>query len=120
MWGKRRQDQIQDQISPGQAEFDPGATQGAALWAFVSPEVDRRLIENIAAPIRLKMEEWKSGDIPWLVEAAGEPRVIEEMLKRLVHGPWAGRKVKMRARTKDGEFKVGLITMAKTETPSAN
>ena len=43
----------------------------------------------------------------------GEPRVIEEMLRRLVHGPWAGRDVKMRARTKDGAFKVGLITMAK-------
>ena len=90
-----------------------------ALWAFVSPEVDRRLTENISAPIRLRMEEWKSGDIPWLVEAAGEPRVIEEMLRRLVHGPWAGRDVKMRARTKVGEFKVGLITMAKTETPPA-
>ena len=80
-----------------------------ALWASVSPEVDRRLTENISAPIRLKMEEWKSGDIPWLVEAAGEPRVIEEMLKRLVYGPWAGREVKMRARTKDGAFKVALF-----------
>ena len=43
-----------------------------ALWASVSPEVDKKLSENLTAPMRLRPDEWKSGDILWLIEAVGE------------------------------------------------
>jgi cytolysin-activating lysine-acyltransferase len=85
---------------------------GLAMWAHVSADVDRRLTENIANAVRLKPEEWKSGDILWLVDAVGDGRVIEAMLKRLVATEWKGREARMRARTKDGTFKVGVITAA--------
>jgi hypothetical protein len=34
--------------------------------------VDKRLSENLTAPIRLRPDEWKSGDILWLVDAIGD------------------------------------------------
>lgn len=89
---------------------------GLVMWASVSADVDRRLAESIAAGIRLKPEEWKSGDILWLVDAIGEPRIIEVMLKRLVQTEWKGRDARMRARTKDGTFKVGVISPVSNTT----
>jgi len=44
---------------------------GLALWASVSEEVDARIREQIKAgvfPVRLKAEDWTSGDINWLLD----------------------------------------------------
>lgn len=45
--------------------------EGFAFWASVSEEVDGRIREQIASgtfPIRLKPEDWNSGDINWLLD----------------------------------------------------
>lgn len=34
-----------------------------ALWASVSPEVDHGLSQNLSVPIRLRPDEWRSGEI---------------------------------------------------------
>ena len=65
--------------------------------------------------MRLKPDEWKSGDILWLVDAVGEGRIVEAMLKRLVATEWKGREARMRVRAPDGTFRVGLITPALRE-----
>ena len=44
---------------------------GLAIWASVSEEVDAKLRDQIkggAWPVRLKAEEWASGDINWLID----------------------------------------------------
>ena len=44
---------------------------GIAIWASVSEEVDAKIREQVRAgtfPVRLKLEEWKSGDIHWLLD----------------------------------------------------
>lgn len=44
---------------------------GFAIWANVSKEVDARIREQIATgtfPVRLKNEDWNSGDINWLLD----------------------------------------------------
>lgn len=44
---------------------------GFAFWASVSEEVDGRIREQIASgtfPIRLKPEDWNSGEINWLLD----------------------------------------------------
>jgi cytolysin-activating lysine-acyltransferase len=44
---------------------------GMAIWASVSEEVDKRIREQIKAgsfPLRLKPEDWTSGDINWLLD----------------------------------------------------
>ena len=61
------------------------------LWASVSAEVDKKLMETEDASLQLKPEEWKSGDILWLVHAAGETRfvrqVVDELTKTTLKGP---------------------------------
>lgn len=44
---------------------------GVAIWASVSEEVDGRIREQIKEgtfPLRLKAEDWTSGDINWLLD----------------------------------------------------
>ncbi len=85
---------------------------GLVMWAFVSPEVDARLTANIAAPVKLTPQEWKSGDIIWVVDAVGQPRIVDALLKQVMKTTWKGRNAKMRARTKDGQCAVATLTAA--------
>ena len=46
-------------------------TAGIAIWASVSDEVDAKIREQIQArvfPIRLKAEDWNSGETHWLLD----------------------------------------------------
>jgi cytolysin-activating lysine-acyltransferase len=46
-------------------------TAGIAIWASVSDEVDAKIREQIQArvfPIRLKSEDWASGETTWLLD----------------------------------------------------
>jgi hemolysin-activating ACP:hemolysin acyltransferase len=48
-----------------------GQVVGVAIWAKVSAEVDAKIREQIKAgvfPIRLKPEDWASGDLVWLLD----------------------------------------------------
>jgi len=50
---------------------------GFAVWASVSEEVDARIREQIASgvfPVRLKSNEWNSGDINWLLDVIATDR----------------------------------------------
>src|SRR4029079_4132083 len=61
-------------------EGGPSVPAAVVLWASVSPEVDQRLSANLSAPIRLRPDEWKSGDILWLIEAVGDGRLLSNFL----------------------------------------
>jgi cytolysin-activating lysine-acyltransferase len=46
-------------------------TAGIAIWASVSDEVDAKIREQIQArvfPVRLKSEDWNSGETTWLLD----------------------------------------------------
>lgn len=46
-------------------------TAGIAIWASVSDEVDQKIREQVKAgvfPIRLKSDDWASGDNAWLLD----------------------------------------------------
>jgi cytolysin-activating lysine-acyltransferase len=73
-----------------------GTPVAVVLWASVSAEVDNRLSSNVNAPIRLRPDEWRSGDILWLVEAVGDQRVVPPLLKQLTDTAFKGHTVKMR------------------------
>ncbi|GAA6210310.1 hypothetical protein NBRC116602_00500 [Hyphomicrobiales bacterium 4NK60-0047b] len=59
---------------PEETEGSPANNEpliGIAIWASVSEEVDQRIREQIKAgvfPVRLKPEDWTSGDINWLMD----------------------------------------------------
>lgn len=66
---------IRDRIAiayPGKTETPTVAdVAGLAIWASVSEEVDARIREQISAgtfPVRLKAEDWTSGEINWLLD----------------------------------------------------
>lgn len=72
---------LQDRIAiayPGKTEKTPEPDMsGFAIWASVSEEVDARIREQIANgvfPIRLKSNEWSSGDINWLLDVIAADR----------------------------------------------
>ena len=80
------------------------APVGLVLWASVSAELDKRLSAAPGQPIRLQPQEWKSGDMIWVILAAGDERVIQGMLKQLQEKEWADKKpAKIFARAKDGK-----------------
>ena len=66
---------IRDRVAiayPGKTENDALADiTGLAIWASVSETVDVAIREQIRAgvfPVRLKPEDWNSGDINWLLD----------------------------------------------------
>lgn len=65
------QDRVAIAYRPKTDEAPAPDMAGFALWASVSEEVDARIREQIANgvfPVRLKSEEWNSGDINWLLD----------------------------------------------------
>jgi len=106
-------------------EAKPNNSQGAAvpvavvLWALVSPEVDQRLMEGSNTSFKLKPEEWKSGDIPWLLHAAGETRFVRFVVDQLTKTTFKGRKIKVRGRDKDGNVKVHVLDGPTSSEPNS-
>ncbi len=68
----------------------------AVLWASVSEKVDRRLSDDRGEPVKLAPEDWKSGDIPWLILATGDKQVIKATQKRIEENVFNGRTLKTR------------------------
>jgi cytolysin-activating lysine-acyltransferase len=66
---------IRDRVAiayPGETEqSDMADISGVAIWASVSDAVDLSIREQIKAgvfPVRLKAEDWTSGEINWLLD----------------------------------------------------
>lgn len=58
---------------------------GLALWAHVSEEVDNKLEAQQQAnmPFRLAPQDWKSGEIPWLLTVLAPKEVAQALVKNL-------------------------------------
>jgi cytolysin-activating lysine-acyltransferase len=77
-----------------------------ALWARVSPQIDKALSENLDKQVRLRPNEWTSGDIVWLIASAGHPRAVRPFLKQLTETEFKGQRVKVRLRAPDGKVTI--------------
>jgi hemolysin-activating ACP:hemolysin acyltransferase len=69
-----------------------------ALWARVSKEIDAALAGNLDQPVRLKPNQWASGDSVWLVAAAGDRRALPKLIDGLAQGELKGQRIRMRVR----------------------
>ena len=71
---------IRDRIAIAQRTSDDVAAQdiaGVAIWASLSDEAEGRLRDQIAGgtwPIRLKAEDWNSGQNNWLIDVIAADR----------------------------------------------
>ena len=91
-------------IAEAQAKKSGLITHVAAiLWASVSEEIDRRLSDNGGEPVKLAPKDWKSGDIPWLIIAAGDQRLIKALAQRIQETTLKGRPLKFRSADKVDE-----------------
>jgi cytolysin-activating lysine-acyltransferase len=103
------------QFSIAEAKAQPEGTTvpvGVVLWASVSPEVDKRLSEQFTSPVRLRPDEWRSGDQIWLIDAAGDPRVLNGLMQRLGETSLKGRKIKSWGQGEDGKPLVRTLSAA--------
>jgi len=61
--------------------YGPESPAAVAIWANVSEETDERLKNG--AQTKLRPDEWKGGDIPWLIELIAPFGAEEEILQDL-------------------------------------
>jgi cytolysin-activating lysine-acyltransferase len=81
----------------------PAVPAAVVLWASVSPEIDKKFANNPGAPLRPRPDQWKSGDILWLIDAVGDPSVVAGLLKDLNQKVFKDQDVKIRVQGKDGK-----------------
>ena len=91
---------ISELVDPQTGAHAPVAV---ATWAFVSEEVDLRLRQNLSQHIRLRPDEWKCGEIAWIVDFAGDPRGVAHAAQWLLAGPFKDRAAKIVVRDAQGQ-----------------
>jgi hemolysin-activating ACP:hemolysin acyltransferase len=96
-------------VEPGKAEQGGGVLVpvAVALWARVSPAVDKSLSESLDKSVQLSPAAWTSGDILWLMAVAGDRRATPAFIRQLQEKEFKGKQVKMRLRSPDGKLVVG-------------
>ena len=83
-----------------------------ALWARVSPAVDKRLSASLDGAIGLKPQEWRSGNIVWLITLAGSPRALSGLVKELSEKDFKGQQIKMRVADTSGRQSIQILNAA--------
>lgn len=80
---------------------------GLALWAHVSEDVDKKLEAQQQArmPFRLAPQDWKSGEIPWLLAVLAPKEVPQALVKKLEDSVFKNKTYK---RFPFGQMGVGL------------
>jgi len=104
----------------GKAQQGANAQEGGvlvpvavALWARVSPEIDKGLSESLDKQVRLRPNQWASGDKVWLMAVAGDQRAVPKFLEQLAKTEFKGQDVKMRVRGPDDKVVVKALGQAK-------
>lgn len=82
---------------------------GMVLWATVSPAVDARLSSDFAPIPRLASDDWKSGDIAWVIAAIGPPDVVKAMIEQALTNVVPGGRIKLRTVTSEGALVIKEI-----------
>jgi hemolysin-activating ACP:hemolysin acyltransferase len=85
------------------------APVAVVTWARVSAEVDARLTESAGTPIRLRPDEWTSGDIIWLVDIVGDQQGISGALTVLAVSAFKDRAAKITVREETGSVRVETL-----------
>ncbi len=85
------------------------APVAAVTWAYVSLEVDQRLRAQADERVKLAPAEWKSGEITWLIDMAGEPRALAATLRKLNETVFANKQVYVWTRNSSGEKQVLML-----------
>jgi hemolysin-activating ACP:hemolysin acyltransferase len=97
--GQAKEQAKEQAMEQGKAQAAAGGILvpvAVALWARVSKEIDAALAGNLDQPVRLKPNQWASGDSVWLVAAAGDRRALPKLIDGLAQGELKGQRIRMR------------------------
>jgi hemolysin-activating ACP:hemolysin acyltransferase len=78
-------------------------------WALVSDEVDARLQGGAGQRVRLRPDEWRSGEVAWLIDAVGDSKALNAALQWLKAGPFKERPLSLIVRDKQGSATVSTL-----------
>lgn len=78
---------------------------GVALWANVSEETDERLRQGAH---KLRPDEWKNGDIPWLIELVAPFGGVDEIMDDFGANIFPGRGFNYHRVTPQGQREVAV------------
>ncbi|MCL4765124.1 MAG: toxin-activating lysine-acyltransferase [Hyphomicrobiaceae bacterium] len=90
----------------------PFVPVSVALWARVSPEIDKHLSESLDQQVWLRPSQWASGDILWLMAVAGDRRAAPRFIQNLRETEFKGKPVKLRTRDADGKVQLRVLEPA--------
>ena len=79
------------------------------LWASFSAAIDARLTAAPEQPFPSKPADCKSGDIVWVVDAAGDQALIGQMIQQQKAATWKGKMVRMRVAGEGGCIAVNTL-----------
>jgi cytolysin-activating lysine-acyltransferase len=79
--------------------YDKDKPIGVVFWATVNEEVEERLKKGTN---RLRPQDWKSGDLLWVVEVIAPFGGAEDMVRDLQTNVFVGRSIKFVASTASG------------------
>lgn len=82
---------------------------GVAFWARVSDEVDQELSSNLDRPLRLRPDQWSSGDNFWLIDVVATAEVGRALINQLSRTVFVGKSFKMRTADADGNRSVRVM-----------
>lgn len=85
------------------SQIGPRIPIGLALWAKVSPEVDEKLSANLDTPVKLRPDEWRSGEINWIIDVLGDEKIMSSLFEKLKSDVFKEQSFKMRSRDEDGK-----------------
>jgi hemolysin-activating ACP:hemolysin acyltransferase len=101
----------QASVATAQSKTDGLVAPAAVLlWARVSEDVDRRLSAAPGQTIKLTPQEWKSGDIVWVVLALGDQRILQGMIQHLQQKEWGHKPAKFFAQSSEGKPIVAMLS----------
>ena len=89
------------------------------LWANVSAETDQRLTANTGQKLRLRPDEWQSGDIPWIIDVAGDPTAAMGALCQLAATVFKDKPTKIVIADTQGQARVSDLQDAIAHLPEA-
>ncbi|MGH1419217.1 MAG: toxin-activating lysine-acyltransferase [Hyphomicrobiaceae bacterium] len=93
---------------------------GAVLWAMVSEEIEQKLTAATKETDRLEIDDWQSGNVPWIVAAVGDSKVVSTLLERLAKSAFKNEPARIRGRDEDGNMTVGKLRIKPKEGENGN
>ena len=86
--------------------------KAVAFWASVSPEVDARLQLDTGAVLKLDANDWRSGEIIWLIDALGDSASVQQLIAYLRTVTFKGRDLKLRSWDSKGFWSTQVMQAA--------